>query len=77
MLVDEADYCFSSMMFTSAVAAITAMLILSGLSITLLCARVRRDRKGGKESAADMVHTLRFGLLSYSSKCSSIAISDQ
>lgn len=59
VLVDEDDYCFSSLLFTSAVAAITALLILSGLSITLLCARVRRERKGGKETAADVVHTLR------------------
>ena len=60
MLVSEADYCFSSMIFTSAVAALTALSLLSGLSISLLCARVRRERKDGKESAADVVHTLRY-----------------
>jgi len=59
VLVDEGDYCFSSLLFTSTVCLVTTILILSGLSISVLCARVRRDRKGGKESAADMVHTLR------------------
>ena len=60
VLVDEADFCFSSMIFTSAVAGITTLLIISGLSISLLCARVRRHDKGGRESARDVVHTLRF-----------------
>ena len=60
VLVDEADFCFSSMIFTSAVAGITTLLIISGLSISLLCARVRRHDKGGRESARDVVHTLRY-----------------
>jgi len=59
VLVDEADFCFSSMIFTSAVAGVTTLLIISGLSISLLCARVRRHDKGGRESARDVVHTLR------------------
>ena len=59
-MVDEADFCFSSMIFTSAVAGVTTLLIISGLSISLLCARVRRHDKGGRESARDVVHTLRF-----------------
>ena len=63
VLVDEADFCFSSMIFTSAVAGITTLLIISGLSISLLCARVRRHDKGGRESARDVVHTLRFHFL--------------
>ena len=58
--MDEADFCFSSMIFTSAVAGVTTLLIISGLSISLLCARVRRHDKGGRESARDVVHTLRF-----------------
>ena len=60
--MDEADFCFSAMIFTSAVAGITTLLIISGLSISLLCARVRRHDKGGRESARDVVHTLRFHL---------------
>ena len=58
--MDEADFCFSSMIFTSAVAGVTTLLIISGLSISLLCARLRRHDKGGRESARDVVHTLRF-----------------
>ena len=63
--MDEADFCFSSMIFTSAVAGITTLLIISGLSISLLCARVRRHDKGGRESARDVVHTLRFHFLDF------------
>ena len=59
VLVDEADFCFSSLLFTCAVAAVCALLLLSGLSISLLCARVRRQDKSGRETARDVVHTLR------------------
>ena len=59
VLVDEADFCFSSLLFTCAVAVVSALLLLSGLSISLLCARVRRQDKGGSETARDVVHTLR------------------
>ena len=57
--MDEADFCFSSLLLTCAVAAVCALLLLSGLSISLLCARVRRQDKGGSETARDVVHTLR------------------
>ena len=57
--MDEADFCFSSLIFTSAVAAVSTLLIISSLSISLLCARVRRNDKGGRESAKDVMHTLR------------------
>ena len=57
--MDEADFCFSSLIFTSAVAAVSTLLIISSLSISLLCARVRRNDKGGRESARDVMHTLR------------------
>ena len=60
--MDEADFCFSSLIFTSAVAAVSTLLIISSLSISLLCARVRRNDKGGRESARDVMHTLRLRL---------------
>ena len=59
VLVDEADYCFSSLMFSSVVGVVTLVMIMSGVSITLLCTRLRRERRDGKETAADVVHTLR------------------
>jgi len=59
VLVDEADYCFSSLMFSSVVGVVTLLMIMSGVSISLLCTRLRRERREGKETAADVVHTLR------------------
>ena len=59
VLVDEADYCFSSMMFSSVVGVVILVMIMSGVSISLLCTRLRRERRDGKETAADVVHTLR------------------
>ena len=59
VLVDEADYCFSSLMFSSVVGVVTLLMIMSGASITLLCTRLRRERREGKETASDVVHTLR------------------
>ena len=59
VLVDEADYCFSSLMFSSVVGVVTLLMIMSGVSISLLCTRLRRERRDGKETAADVVHTLR------------------
>jgi len=60
VLVEAADYCFSSLMFTSVVGVITVLLLMSGLTISLLCARLKRSNKESKESAADVVHnTLR------------------
>ena len=55
----EADYCFSSLMFSSVVGVVTLLMIMSGASISLLCTRLRRERREGKETAADVVHTLR------------------
>ena len=74
--MEAADYCFSSMMFTSMAGLVTVLFIMSGemlmmeisyitltnagLSITLLCTRLKRRNKESKESAADVVHnTLR------------------
>ena len=57
VLVDEADYCFSSLMFTTGAAALTALLLLSGGALTLLCARLRRAR-GKEEQAEHAVHTV-------------------
>ena len=59
VLVDEADYCFSSMMFSSVVGVVVLVMIMSGVTISLLCTRLRRERRDGKETAADVVHTLR------------------
>ena len=59
VLVAEADYCFSSLMFSSVVGVVTLLMIMSGASITLLCTRLRRERREGKETASDVVHTLR------------------
>ena len=59
VLVDEADYCFSSLMFSSVVGVVTLLMIMSGVSISLLCTRLRRERREGKETASDVVHTLR------------------
>ena len=59
VLVDEADYCFSSMMFSSVVGGVVLVMIMSGVTISLLCTRLRRERRDGKETAADVVHTLR------------------
>merc|ERR1719410_1479661 len=56
VLVEADDYCFSSMMFTSVVGVVTVVLLMSGLSITLLCARLNRRNQESKESAADHVH---------------------
>jgi len=60
VLVEAADYCFSSMMFTSMAGLVTVLFLMSGLSITLLCTRLKRRVRESKESAADVVHnTLR------------------
>ena len=54
------DYCFSSLMFSSVVGVVVVLLLMSGLSISLMCARLRRSNKEHKEHNSSVVHnTLR------------------
>ena len=54
------DYCFSSLMFSSVVGVVVVLLLMSGLSISLMCARLRRSKKEHKEHNSSVVHnTLR------------------
>jgi len=57
----DGEVCLSSLLFTSLCGGISALLLMSGVTVSLMCFRVRRQ-KGEKEKNNQVVNTLRSGM---------------